>query len=101
MALIVSLKDPKIQLILAGDKLVRREWRKRRFGVIPRRILGRFKNGGSPVLFEAANVVMVRLMTDAELDLARKAEEEQQKKAEAAGAGRIERMPGLRIPRGH
>jgi hypothetical protein len=91
MALIVSLKDPKIQLILAGDKLVTREWRKRKFGLIPRRILGHFRNGGSPVLFEAANVVMVRLMTDTELDLAKKAEEQQQMKAEAAGAGRIDR----------
>jgi FtsZ-interacting cell division protein ZipA len=103
MALIVFLKDPKVQLLINGDWIARREWRRRRFGIFPRRMMCTLHNEQMPVMFWAENVVMVRVITEAELARTKKEaedREETQKKAEDNRLAKVRIRPEFKVPQG-
>jgi hypothetical protein len=59
MPLHVWLKEPPMQVLIKGDRIIPREWKKRKFGIFRKRMFVQADNG-SDLLFDAANVLMKR-----------------------------------------
>ena len=90
MPLHIWLKEPPVQLLIEGERIRRRDWRKRILGLFPRRILVRALNQGMMML-DAANVLMVKVVTSQEI-------EEAKKKAEATRQSGKRVQPAMMIP---
>lgn len=94
MPLHVWLKEPPMQILIKGDLLIPKQWKKKRFGIF-RRMMHVSADNGSDLLFDAANVLIVKTVTAKEI-----AEAEERKKAmeeAAAKQGRIAK-PAMMIP---
>jgi hypothetical protein len=66
--LIVTLKEPPLQLLVTGSKLVKWQWRRRTLGIFPRRIVLHLAGGGD-MLIDPRNVLVVKAkMTEDEVE---------------------------------
>jgi hypothetical protein len=94
MPLHVWLKEPPMQVLIKGDRIIPREWKKRKFGIFRKRMFVQADNG-SDLLFDAANVLMVKTVTQEEIEQAKKRAEEAAKQ----GDRRVSTPPMMSIPR--
>ena len=89
----VWLEKPQLQLLVKGTEIVPKEWRRKRFGLLRRRLLLTAENGDK-MLLDASNVLLVKEVTAQEL---KEAEERKKLADEAAAKGRIQK-PAMMIP---
>lgn len=96
MPLHVWLREPAMQVLVKGDLLIPKQWKRKRFGIF-RRVMHITAENGSDILFDASNVLLVKTITPEEI----KQVEERKKAAEQAaakGGGRVQ--PAMMVPGG-
>jgi len=99
MPLHVWIKEPPTQLLIKGDRIIPKEWRKRKFLFFRRKLFVQADNG-SDLLFEASNVLLVKTVTQQEIENAKvraKAAEEEAAKTAGGAGGRLTK-PAMMIP---
>lgn len=96
MPLHVWLKEPQMQILVKGDLLIPKQWKKKRLGLF-RRLMHISCENGSEVLFDATNVLLVKTITPEEVEQA-KERKKLADEAAAKGGGRVQ--PAMMVPGG-